>query len=116
MNIFQMIPDIEGEELIFVQNLIKDMDESQLQQFTSIYSSRRRQPMTILLMALVGFLGIAGIQRFYIDQIGMGLLFFFTGGLCLIGTIYDLISYKHLAFEYNQKQAQQVAMMLKTVN
>ena len=38
-----------------------------------------------------------------IGQIGMGLLYLFTGGLCLIGTIIDLINYQDLAFEYNRK-------------
>ena len=32
----------------------------------------------------------------------MGILYFLTGGLCLIGTIVDLVNHRSLAFEYNQ--------------
>ena len=78
-----------------------------------MYRSRRRDPQTILLVTIVGFLGFAGIQRFMTDQIGMGVLYFFTAGLCFIGTIVDLVNYKKIAFEYNQMQAQQLAVMVK---
>jgi TM2 domain-containing membrane protein YozV len=94
-----------------LQSLVKDM-MAQLQQF-SIYSSRRKDPQTILLLTLIGFLGISGVQRFVLDQIGMGLLYLFTGGLCLVGTIVDLVNYKNLALEYNQKVALQVSGMVK---
>jgi TM2 domain-containing membrane protein YozV len=56
----------------------------------------------------VGFFGIAGLQRFFVDQIGMGILYLLTGGICFIGTIIDLVNYKQLAIEYNQKQAMQI--------
>ena len=42
----------------------------------------------------------------------MGILFFFTAGLCFIGTIVDLINYKELAFEYNRRMADEVMLML----
>lgn len=112
-NIFNLLPSLEGEEMIYVQDLIKDMTDSQAQQFAMAYSARRKDPTTILIVALVGFLGFAGIHRFLLNQIGMGILYFFTGGLCFIGTIVDLINYKKLSFEYNSKAAQQVALMIK---
>jgi hypothetical protein len=37
----------------------------------------------------------------------------FTGGLCLIGTIVDLVNYRKLAFDYNSKIAQQASVMVK---
>jgi hypothetical protein len=40
-------------------------------------------------------------------------LYFFTAGLCLIGTIVDLVNHQKLAFEYNQKVANEVMYMLK---
>jgi hypothetical protein len=42
----------------------------------------------------------------------MGLLYLFTAGLCLIGSIIDLVNYKAKAFEYNQKVADEVARMV----
>ncbi|MCH7770009.1 MAG: TM2 domain-containing protein [Bacteroidetes bacterium] len=112
-NILLQMPFLEGEELLYVQELIKDFDESRAQQFASVYSSRRKDPTTIMILTLLGLLGIAGIQRFILDQIGMGILYFLTAGLCLIGTIIDLVNYRKLAFEYNSRQAQQVASLVK---
>jgi hypothetical protein len=43
----------------------------------------------------------------------MGLLYLFTGGLCLIGTIVDLVNYQSLAFDYNRKIADEVSLMTK---
>ena len=50
-----------------------------------------------------GFIGIGGIQRFLLGQIGMGILYLLTWGLCGIGTIIDLINYKKLTLERNQE-------------
>jgi TM2 domain-containing membrane protein YozV len=111
-NLLQLLPNVENEELNYIQGLVKNMNEEQLRQFAVIYNSRRKDPQMILLLTLVGFLGVAGIQRFIIDQIGMGLLYVFTGGLCLIGTIVDLVNYKSLTFEFNQKIARQVSGMV----
>lgn len=112
-NVLQFLPEIMGEEQVFMNSLIKDMDDQTAQQFANIYRARRKDPQMILLLTLVGFIGIAGIQRFMVDQIGMGILYVLTGGICFIGTIIDLINYKKIAFEYNQQQAQQIWAMLK---
>jgi len=103
--IFKLLPELQGEELLYVQGLIKEMDEEKAQQFATMYRVRRKDPQTVLLLTLIGFLGFAGIQRFYLDQIGLGLLYILTAGICGIGTIIDIISYKQITFEYNQKQA-----------
>lgn len=112
-NILQLMPYLEGDELMYVQQLVKDFSDDHLQQFSAVYSSRRKDPTTIMILALLGFLGIAGVQRFILNQIGMGILFFFTVGLCFIGTIIDLVNHRKLSFEYNSKQAQQVANLVK---
>jgi TM2 domain-containing membrane protein YozV len=114
-NVFELLPEIMGEEQIYISNILKNLDDKQAFQFANVYRSRRRDPQVILLVTLVGFLGIAGVQRFLVDQIGLGIVYLLTGGLCLIGTIVDLVNYKKIAFEYNQKQANQIAMMLKNL-
>ena len=108
-NLLQLMPNLEMDEMNYVQMLVKDMSDDQVRQFATIYNSRRKDPQTILL-------GVAGIQRFIIDQIGMGLLYLFTGGICVIGTIVDLVSYKKLTLEYNQKIARQVSGMVASAN
>ncbi|MCK9282486.1 MAG: TM2 domain-containing protein [Melioribacteraceae bacterium] len=107
-NVLNILPELTYEEQLFIQNIVKDMDDSKALQFATIYRSRRRDPLLILILTVVGFFGIAGLQRFFVDQIGMGILYLLTGGICFIGTIIDLVNYKQLAIEYNQKQAMQI--------
>lgn len=112
--IIQIMPELEGEESLFVSGVIKDMPEDQARTFAVAYRSQRRDPTNVLLFTLLGFvIVIAGVQRFYLGQIGMGLLYLFTGGFCLIGTIIDLVNHKSLAFKYNQEKAQTIAMMVR---
>jgi len=113
-NVVQYLPELDPDEQVALQPLASDMDEAKAQQFAFAYRARRRDPQMILLTALLGFLGIAGVQRFLLGQIGMGLLYLFTYGLCLIGTIVDLVNYKKLTLEYNLKEAQQLAAMIKS--
>lgn len=47
---------------------------------------------TALILCACGFVGIGGLHYFYIGKIGKGLLYLFTGGLFLIGTIIDLLN------------------------
>ena len=112
-NIYQILPELEGDEMIFVQGVIKDLTDGQAQQFGTIYRARRKDPQMILLVTLLGFVGISGVQRFIVGQMGMGILYLLTGGLCLIGTIVDLVNYKSVAFQYNHRVASEVAIMVK---
>jgi TM2 domain-containing membrane protein YozV len=104
-NAYMGLPGISAEELNFLQQATADLNENQRKYFYMVYSGKRKNPQDILLFTLLGFIGAAGVQRFIVGQIGMGLLFFFTGGLCLIGTIVDLINHKSLALEYDRKMA-----------
>jgi len=99
------LSNITTEEMIFVKEIIKDLNEDQKKNFAMIYSGKRRDPQHILIFTILGFLGIAGVQRFVTNQMGMGIIYFFTAGLCFIGTIVDLVNYKSLANEYNHKMA-----------
>lgn len=112
-NILQLMPEAELDEAQFLHSLLKDKSESDIRNFLNIYRTRRRDPQLILLTALLGFVGFAGIHRFLINHIGMGILYFFTAGLCFIGTIVDLVNHRSLAFEHNQRVAMQVAGLFK---
>ncbi len=103
------LPELEGDEQVYVARLLKEMNDDQAQQFAHIYRSRRRDHTNILLMAVLGFVLVAGVHRFYLDQIGMGLLYLFTGGFCAIGTIIDIVRYKSLTYAYNEKKAREAA-------
>ncbi len=107
--LYQLMPELDMQEMNYVEALVKNYTDEQILNFANFYRSRRRDPQLILLTALAGFLGVAGIQRFLTDQVGMGILYFFTAGLCFIGTIVDLINHKQMALEYNVKVANEVS-------
>ncbi|HJV20122.1 MAG TPA: TM2 domain-containing protein [Sediminibacterium sp.] len=115
-NLMNLIPALEGEELVYLQHLTKDLSETQLQNFIAIYNGKRRKTDQILLGCILGFVAVGGVQRFMVGQTGMGLLYLFTGGLCLIGTIVDTINHKKLTFEYNQQMAKESAAMAYSFN
>ncbi len=110
--VIDVLPELQGEEMLYVQKLMNDWDIEKARSFAGVYRARRKDPQIILITALVGFVGISGIHRMLIGQIGMGILYLFTGGLCLIGTIIDLVNHQQLAFEFNQKTANEVASII----
>lgn len=111
-NLLDYLPELEGDEAAYISQMLKQMDDETAEKFSKVYRARRKDPQIILFTALAGFLGIAGVHRLIIGHIGMGILYLLTGGLCVIGTIVDLINYKNLAFEYNRNVAQEVRSMI----
>ncbi|MDX1740844.1 MAG: TM2 domain-containing protein [Rhodothermales bacterium] len=108
------LPEVDDEELLHVASLMKNMGDEQARQFAAVYKKRRRDATVSLLLAAAGFLGIAGIHRFYLDQVGMGILYLLTGGLCFIGTIVDMFNHATLTLEHNKRKADSVAVMIRT--
>ncbi len=106
--LLQMIPGIEANELAYLQIVTKDLNDDQLQTFAALYNGERKKSDMILIGGIIGLLGIGGIQRFMIGQVGMGILYLLTMGLCYIGTIIDLVNYKKLTFEFNQQAANNI--------
>jgi len=107
------LPELEGDEAAYISKLMQTMDEETADRFAKVYRARRKDPQIILLTAILGFLGVAGVHRFLIGQVGMGILYLFTGGLCVIGTIVDMINHTNLAFEYNRDIAREVASLVE---
>jgi TM2 domain-containing membrane protein YozV len=50
---------------------------------------QRKSWLLTLLLAI--FLGYLGIHRFYVGKVGTGLVYLFTGGVCGIGWVLDII-------------------------
>jgi TM2 domain-containing membrane protein YozV len=111
--IIDILPEVTGEEMIYLQNLLKDMSEEKARSFATVYRTRRREPMLILMTALLGFFGVAGIHRIITNEVGLGILYLFTVGLCFVGTIVDLVNHQKLAFEYNRRMADEVIVMMQ---
>jgi TM2 domain-containing membrane protein YozV len=95
--------DASLEELYHINSVSRGFSDTKLKQFVMIYRNKRKDEQTILLTCLLGIICFAGIHRFLLGQIGMGILYILTGGLCLIGTIVDAINYKKLTLDFNKK-------------
>lgn len=111
--VIKYLPEIEGDEQVFVARLLKDMTEEQAEQFANVYRTRRKDETTTLILAVLGFVVVAGVHRFYLGQIGMGLAYLLTAGFCFIGTIVDLVNYKNLVATFNEKQAVDTATVIR---
>jgi TM2 domain-containing membrane protein YozV len=107
--------DITPEELITINSRTKGFSDDELTHFCMIYRSKRKDPQTILLLCLMGLVFVSGVHRIVIGQVGMGILYFFTGGLCLVGTIVDAINHKDLALEFNGKMIAETLSMLNMI-
>lgn len=113
-NQLMMLPNIEAEEIMFLESVAKDLSADQEKNFVMLYQTKRKDPQTIMIVTIVGLVvPVAGIQRFMLNQIGMGILYLFTAGLCLIGTIIDLVNYKSMALTYNKQMALEAVQMCK---
>ncbi len=108
-----MMHGLQPDELALLQDITRDMADTQQQQFYIMYSGKRKDEQTMMLLCLVGLLGIAGIHRFVTGDVVLGIFFFLTVGFCFIGTIIDAINIKSLTFEHNRTQAMQTAQMVK---
>lgn len=111
-NVLRHLPELEGMELGYIQGIMKNMSDEQASLFSSVYRARRKDNQMILILTLLGFVGFAGLQRFILGQIGLGILYLLTAGLCFIGTIVDLVNYKSLAYEYNIRIAHETLNMM----
>ncbi|MEX0770303.1 MAG: TM2 domain-containing protein [Balneolaceae bacterium] len=110
--LFDHLPELEGEEALYIQRILESMDDDTAKTFSNIYRARRKDPMTILILAIIGFFGVAGIHRIFIGHPGMGILYLLTAGLCFIGTIVDVINYKNLTFENNRETALEILKLM----
>ena len=113
-NALTYLPELDDSELVYVNSLFANMTNDQAQQFAIVYRARRKDPQMILILTLIGFFGVAGINRIMLNQVGMGILYLLTAGLCFIGVIIDLVNYRKMTAEYNQNQAYLVAQLIQT--
>lgn len=110
---FMALPGITPQEYSYLQTATNGLDEQQVRTFLMIYSGKRKNPSDMLLFCVIGLFLVPGLQRFIVNQIGMGILYLFTGGLCLIGSIVDIINHKTLAFEHNQRMVFESLQMVR---
>ena len=115
-NPYMALAGISPEEITFLQQATQGLTENQQRYFFMTYSTKRKSPQDMLIFCIVGIFLVPGLQRFIVGQIGMGILYLFTAGLCFIGSIVDLVNHKSLAFEFNKKQAYESFQIAKMSN
>ena len=112
-NPYMAFPGITPEEMSFIQRATADLNDDQKRYFYMLYAGRRKNSQDVLLCTLLGFIGVAGVQRFVLGEVVMGVLYFFTAGFCFIGTIVDLINHKSMTMDYNRTMALESFHMAK---
>ena len=95
-------------ERLYLQNLIAQLQAQNAETFLIAYRGRRKDPQTVLFAAVIGLVACPGFQRFWVGEVGMGLLFLFTAGFLAIGSIIDLCSYRTLARCHNERVARHI--------
>jgi len=103
-NAYLNLSGITPEELNILQQTTVGLNEIQQKYFFDIYSGKRKNPEDVRIFCIASII-IPGLQRLFLEQIGWAVLYFFTGGLFFVMTIMDLINYKKLTLEFNQKAA-----------
>ena len=111
-----MISNMDGNERIFLENVLGELEDDQQVTALQLYRAKRRDPQMILIMTILGFVGFAGVHRLMLGQIAMGIIYLLTGGICLIGTIIDLVNYRSLTLKYNQQAAAEAVATVKVMS
>ena len=88
------------------QMMAKDLSPDQRLLFNSQLSSAVKDRNTVLILSVI--FGAWGVDRFYIGDMGMGLLKLFTLGGCGILWLIDLFIIRGRADDYNRGKAQEI--------
>lgn len=110
------LPNLDGNERIFLHNVLGELPDEQQMAALQLYKSKRKDPQIILLLCLLGLVVVAGIHRFILNQVGMGIAYFLTAGFCFVGTIIDAVNYRKLTLEFNQQMAAEAVATIKVMN
>lgn len=107
------LPNASAEEITMVEQYTASLTDDRFERFLTFYRSKRKDPQLGMILGVVSMAtGIHGISRFYYGNIGMGILYFFTAGLCMIGTIIDLVNNGKMALECNQQAMNECIQMV----
>ncbi len=101
-------PKVTPEEYSFILPLIVRISEQQAKEFLNVYSESRYDVQTYTLLSALGFIFTPGLQRFYVGEWALGILYMFTCGLLFIGTVVDLVQAKEKIAELNRTKAQAI--------
>lgn len=99
----KMLP---ASKMQLVKEVLDKMDDSKLIYLQTI---EYKDPNTILLLSIL--VGTLGIDRFLLDDVGMGVLKLLTCGGVYVWWIIDIINAQKRAREYNFKKFREALML-----
>lgn len=88
------------------QIMTKGLSPEQKLLFNSQLSSTKKDRDTVLILSVI--LGYWGVDRFYVGDMGMGLLKLFTFGGCGILWLIDIFTIRGRADDYNRSKAEEI--------
>lgn len=68
---------------------------------TYVTNTSDKKKKTALILCCLGFVGLGGLHYFYVGRYGKGILYLLTIGLCMVGTIIDLLKILNGTFQDN---------------
>ena len=100
--------EVGAAELAMYQ---QGMTDQQKMIFMTQYGSEKKDRAIALILSVL--IGWAGIDRFFIGDVGLGLLKLLTGGLCGILYVVDWFLIMGKVDERNREKAREIAMTIK---
>lgn len=85
----------------------KDLDENKKMIFNQQYQSEKKDSGICVILALFCF------DRFWLGDIGLGVLKYISGGGCGIWWLIDLFTAKTRADDYNRQKAMELLSVIK---
>ncbi len=94
---------LPADKAAIIREKMAEIDDSR---YVTISSVELEDPTTMLLISI--FLGGFGVDRFKMGETGMGILKLFTGGLCGILWLIDVIGISKKVKTYNYNELMRV--------
>lgn len=94
---------LPAEKAVLIREKMAQIDDSR---YATISSVELKDPTTMLLVSI--FLGELGVDRFIMEETGMGILKLLTAGLCGILWLIDLIGITKKVKEYNYNELMKI--------
>jgi TM2 domain-containing membrane protein YozV len=92
------------------QQLTAGLTQEQKNYFQARYAAESKDRTTLLIVSI--FLGKLGVDRFMMDDVGMGLLKLFTLGCCGVLWIIDICTITDRVDAYNRRKAAEIIAAL----
>jgi TM2 domain-containing membrane protein YozV len=93
-----------------LSEMTRDLDDNKKMIFNQQYQSEKKDAGTVIILAIFGF------DRFWLGDIGLGLLKYFTAGGCGIWWLVDLFTAKSRCDDYNRRKAFELLQAMRLMH